>query len=90
MPGVPLAKGNPLYRAEKFDEVGLIKTWDLADEVIATFDFRAQFLLGRFLPRLALNITWRPEFPMFEEYFKTRTPPQPEPIEPPIGRPYGF
>lgn len=90
MPGVPLAKGDPIYRAPIFDEVGLIKTWELADEVIATVDFRAQFLLGRFEPIIALNITWRPEFPMFEEYFKTRTPPQPEAIEPPIGRPYGF
>lgn len=90
MPGVPLAKGDPIYRAEKFDELGLVKTWDLADEVIATFDFRALFLLGRIEPIVGLNFTWRPEFPIFEEYFKTRTPPQPEPIEPPIGRPYGF
>jgi hypothetical protein len=90
MPGVPLAKGDPIYRARIFDEVGLIKTWELADEVIATLDFRAQFLMGRFEPVMALNFTWRPEFPMFEEYFKNRTPPQPDPIEPPIGRPYGF
>lgn len=90
MPGEPLAKGDPIYRASQFDEVGLIKTWDLADEVIATLDFRAQFLLGRFEPVMVLNFTWRPEFPIFEEYFKTRTPPQPDPIEPPIGRPHGF
>jgi len=90
MPGEPLAKGDPLYRARIYDEVGLIKTWELADEVIATVDLRAQFLLGRFQPIMALNITWRPTFPLFEEYFKTRTPPQPETIEPPIGRPYGF
>jgi hypothetical protein len=90
MPGVPLAKGDPMYRARIFDEIGVVKTWQLADEVIATIDLRAQFLLGRFQPIMAFNITWRTEFPLFEEYFKTRTPPRPEAIEPPIGRPYGF
>ncbi len=90
MPGEALAKGDPLYRARIYEEVGIVKTWQLADEVIATIDLRAQFLLGRFQPIMAFNITWRPEFPLFEEYFKTRTPPRPEAIEPPIGRPYGF
>ncbi len=90
MPGIPLSKGDPLYRARIYDEVGVVKTWQLADEVIATVDLRAQFLLGRFQPLMVFNITWRPEFPLFEEYFKTRTPPKPEAIEPPFGRPYGF
>jgi len=90
MPGEALAKGDPLYRARIYDEIGVIKTWQLADEVIATMDLRAQFLLGQFQPIMAFNITWRPEFPLFEEYFKNRTPPRPETIEPPIGRPYGF
>ncbi|MEE8259484.1 MAG: hypothetical protein V3R14_00650, partial [Nitrospinaceae bacterium] len=90
MPGVPLAKGDPLYRARIYDEVGLIKTWQLADEVIATLDVRGQFLLGRFQPIVTANITWRPKFPLFEDYFKNRTRPAPEPIEPSIGRPYGF
>ena len=90
MPGIALSKGDPLYRARIYDEVGVVKTWQLADEVIATVDLRAQFLLGRFEPLMALNITWRPTFPLFEDYFKNRTRPAPEPIEPPIGRPYGF
>ncbi len=90
LPGIALAKGDPLYRARIYDEVGIIKTWELADEVIATLDVRGQFTLGRFQPIVAVNITWRPKFPLFEEYFKTRTPPQSETIEPPIGRPYGF
>ena len=90
MPGIPLSKGDPMYRARIYDEVGVVKTWQLADEVIATVDLRAQFLLGRFQPLLVFNITWRPEFPLFEDYFKNRTRPEPEPIAPPIGRPYGF
>ncbi len=90
MPGIPLSKGDPFYRARIYDEVGVVKTWQLADEVNATVDLRGQFLLGRFQPLLVFNITWRPEFPLFEDYFKNRTPPDPEPIEPPIGRPYGF
>ena len=90
MPGEPLAKGDPLYRARIYDEVGVVKTWQLADEVIATLDVRAQFALGRFQPIVTANITWRPTFPLFEDYFKNRTRPAPEPIEPPIGRPYGF
>jgi hypothetical protein len=90
MPGEPLSKGDPMYRARIYDEVGIVKTWELADEVIATVDLRAQFLLGKFQPIMVVNVTWRPEFPLFEEYFKTRTPPKPETIEPPIGRPYGF
>lgn len=90
MPGEPLAKGDPMYRARIYDEVGLIKTWQLADEVIATVDLRAQFMLGRFQPIMAVNITWRPKFPLFEDYFKNRTRPALEPIEPAIGRPYGF
>ena len=89
MPGEALSKGDPLYRARIYDEVGIVKTWQLADEVIATADLRAQFLLGRFQPLMAFNITWRPKFPLFEEYFKTRKRPKPELIEP-IGRPYGF
>ena len=91
MPGTALSKGDPLYRARIYDEVGVVKTWELADEVIATVDLRAQFLLGRFQPIMAFNITWRPRFPLFEEYFRTRTQPKPEKIEPPLGgRPYGF
>ena len=90
MPGVALSKGDPLYRARIYDEVGVVKTWQLANEVIATVDLRAQFLLGRFQPIMVFNITWRPEFPLFEDYFKNRARPTPEPIEPPIGRPYGF
>jgi len=90
MPGIALSKGDPLYRARIYDEVGVVKTWQLADEVIATVDLRAQFLLGRFEPLVALNITWRPTFPLFEDYFKNRTRPAPEQMEPPIGRPYGF
>ncbi len=90
MPGVPLAKGDPLYRARIYDEVGAVKTWELADEVIATVDLRGQFMLGRFQPIIAVNFTWRPKFPLFEDYFKNRTRPTPERIEPPIGRPYGF
>jgi hypothetical protein len=89
MPGEALAKGDALYRARIYDEVGVVKSWQLADEVIATMDFRAQFLLGRFQPLFAFNITWRPEFSLFEDYFKNRNQPRPEPIEP-IGRPYGF
>ncbi|MDH3256687.1 MAG: hypothetical protein OEM27_03640 [Nitrospinota bacterium] len=90
MPGIALSKGDPMYRARIYDEVGVVKTWQLADEVIATIDLRAQFLLGRFQPIAVFNITWRPEFPLFEDYFKTRSRPKPEAIEPPIGRPYGF
>jgi len=90
MPGKPLAKGDPMYRARIYDEVGLIKTWQLADEVIATVDLRAQFMLGRFQPIMAVNFTWRPTFPLFEDYFKNRSRPASEPMEPAIGRPYGF
>ena len=91
MPGVVLSKGDPLYRARIYDEVGIVKTWQLADEVIATIDLRTQFLLGQIEPLMAINVTWRPKFPLFEEYFRTRTPPKAETIEPPIGgRPYGF
>ncbi|NIQ00507.1 MAG: hypothetical protein GWM98_23400 [Nitrospinaceae bacterium] len=89
-PGEPLAKGDPIFRARIYDEVGAIKTWKLAEEVRVTLDVRGQFMLGRFQHILALNVTWRPEFPLFEEYFKTRTPPKPDTPEPPIGRPYGF
>ncbi|MDH5763572.1 MAG: hypothetical protein OEZ51_11360 [Nitrospinota bacterium] len=90
MPGEALSKGDPMYRARIYDEVGVVKSWKLADEVIATVDLRGQFLLGRFQPIMVFNVTWRPEFPLFENYFKNRTPPQLETIEPPIGRPYGF
>ena len=90
MPGEALSKGDPMYRARIYDEVGVVKTWQLADEVTAAVDLRGQFLLGRFHPVLVFNITWRPEFPLFEDYFKTRIPPETEAIEPPTGRPYGF
>ena len=91
MPGIALSKGDPLYRTRIYDEVGIVKTWQLADEVIATVDLRGQFLLGQFQPIMTVNVTWRPKFPLFEEYFRTRTPPKSETIEPPIGgRPYGF
>ena len=78
MPGMALAKGNPLYRVR------------IHDEVTATVVLRAQFLLGRFQPIMALNFTRRPEFPLFEEYFRTRTPQKYESIHSPVNRPYGF
>ena len=90
MPGEALSKGEPMYRARIYDEVGVAKTWQLADEVTATVDLRGQFLLGRFQPLMVFNVTWRPEFPLFEDYFKSRTPPQPQEIDSSIGRPYGF
>lgn len=90
MPGEALSKGDPMFRARIYDEVGVVKAWQLAEEVIATVDLRGQFLLGRFHPVMVFNITWRPEFSLFEEYFKSRTLLKLESIEPAIGRPNGF
>ncbi len=71
-PGIPLAKGDPFYKASNFWEVGVNKTWQLADKVTISVDLRGQFVLDQFEQIYAFNFTWRDSFPLFEDYFKKR------------------
>ena len=73
-PGQALAKGDPFYKAEDFQEAGLIKTWDLANNIFLTFDFRAQFIQNGFQNIVHLKVTWRDAFALFEEYFSKKKP----------------
>ena len=70
--GIPLAKGEPFYKASNFWEVGVNKTWQLADKVTISVDLRGQFVLDQFEHIYAFNFTWRESFPLFEDYFKKR------------------
>ncbi len=72
MPGIPLAKGDPFYKSNHFEEAGIVKTWELAEGVSLTFDFRGQFIVGEFVQIYALNFTWRESFPLFSDYFKNK------------------
>jgi len=71
-PGIALAKGDPFYKANDFQEAGFIKTWDLADNIYLTLDFRAQFIQNEFEHIAHLNVTWRDAFALFEEYFSKK------------------
>jgi hypothetical protein len=81
-PGVALAKGDPFYKAEDFQEAGIIKTWALADNIFLTADFRAQFILNEFEHIAHLNVTWSDAFALFEDYFSKK---KPKPARPPKG-----
>ena len=70
MPGMPLAKGDPFYKAKDFQEVGVVKTWELADNVHVTGDFRVQFILNQVENIMHLNVGWSGTFPLFEDYFQ--------------------
>ena len=71
-PGVALAKGDPFYRADDFQEAGVIKALELADNIYLTFDLRAQFIQNEFEHIAHLNVTWRDAFALFEEYFSKK------------------
>ncbi len=71
-PGIPLAKGDPFYKASSFWEVGVAKTWELSDKVTVSVDLRGQFVLDQFEQIYALNFTWRESFPLFEDYFSKK------------------
>ncbi|MGP0629037.1 hypothetical protein ACTRW9_05000 [Nitrospina sp. 32_T5] len=79
-PGVPLAKGDPFYKAEDFQEVGVIKTWTLGNNIYLTGDVRGQYILDRFVHIAHLNVTWRDSFALFEEFFSKK---RPDPTRPP-------
>ena len=69
-PGIALAKGNPLYRAQDFQEVGLYKIIHLADSVSARLDLRQQFVLDELVEVYALTVQWVEAFDLFEDYFR--------------------
>ncbi len=71
-PGIPLAKGDPFYKASNFWEVGVAKTWELSDKVTVSVDLRGQFVLDQFEQIYAFNFTWRESFPLFGDYFSKK------------------
>ncbi len=68
-PGIALSKGNPLYRAEDFQEIGLYKVWHLADSVSMRLDLRQQFVLDELVEVYGLTFQWVEGFDLFEDYF---------------------
>ena len=68
-PGVALAKGDPIYKAEDFQEIGFARSWMLSDEVSLDVDFRGQFIQDEVGAVFAFNFTWKPQFSLFEDYF---------------------
>lgn len=71
-PGVPLAKGDPIYKADDFQEVGFIKTWRLADEVTLDLGARGQYIDDMVGGVFLFNFTWSPSIALFEDYFASR------------------
>ncbi len=71
-PGIALAKGNPLYRADEFQEIGLYKIWQLADSVSMRFDLRQQWVLDETVEVYGVTFQWVEGFDLFEDYFRKR------------------
>ncbi len=71
-PGIALAKGNPLYRAEEFQEVGIYKVFQLAESVSMRFDLRQQWVLDESVEVYAVTFQWVDGFDLFENYFRKR------------------
>ncbi len=69
-PGIALAKGNPLYRADEFQEIGLYKVWQLAETVSMRFDLRQQWVLDESVEVYGLTFQWVDGFDLFEDYFR--------------------
>ncbi|MFQ5481298.1 MAG: hypothetical protein ACE5ER_00965, partial [Nitrospinaceae bacterium] len=70
MPGVALAKGNPLYGADDFQEVGISRLWPLADAVHLRLDLRQQFVQDQMVEVYALTVQWREDFDLFANFFR--------------------
>ena len=71
-PGIALAKGNPLYRADDFQELGLYKIFHLADTVSMRFDLRQQWVMDQTVEVYALTFQWVEGFDLFEDYFRKK------------------
>ncbi len=69
-PGIALAKGNPLYRADDFQELGLYKVFQLAETVSLRFDLREQWVLDQTVEVYGLTFQWVEGFELFEDYFR--------------------
>ncbi len=67
------AKGDPLYRADDFQEFGVEKSIFLTDQIILTAGFKGQWVLDKFVHEDLISLKWRTNFPLFPEYFKKFT-----------------
>ncbi|MDP6809088.1 MAG: hypothetical protein QGH96_15505 [Desulfobacterales bacterium] len=74
--GIRSDKGDPLYRAEDFVQIGLNKLWKITDEV----DIYAELELTKVREQIVhvdtLSVRWRTNFPIWEKTAKaTKTVP---------------
>ena len=71
-PGIALAKGNPLYRTDDFQELGFYKIFQLADTISMRFDLREQWVMDQTVEVYALTFQWVEGFDLFEDYFRKK------------------
>jgi len=71
-PGIALAKGDPIYKADNFQEVGFSKTWLLADDVTLDVAARGQYIEDKVGAIFMVSFTWAPSIALFEDYFAGR------------------
>ncbi|MBI4382750.1 MAG: hypothetical protein HY579_01795 [Nitrospinae bacterium] len=63
------AKGDPLYKADRYREIGVQKNFWLADGIALTFGVKGQFVLDRFVHEDLIGVKWQGDFPLLEDYF---------------------
>ncbi|HJP18329.1 MAG TPA: hypothetical protein QF468_06745 [Nitrospinota bacterium] len=65
-------KGDSLYKAKDYGEVGLEKTLTLGDGIDLKASFKGQFVGGKFVHIDFLSISWQGIFSLFEDYFERK------------------
>ncbi len=71
--GIRSRKGDPLYRNQQFAEVGIEKSWQLAENVSLTGSFKFINLRDEWVHVDFLSVKWRGDFPLFTDYFEKLT-----------------
>lgn len=64
------AKGDPLYKATDYKEVGIERTWLIGEGISLTASIKGQWVEGNFVHIDFLSVNWRGIFPLFEDYFR--------------------
>ncbi len=63
-------KGDPLYMAKDYKELGVEKSFLIGDGIFLTAGFKGQRVKDKFVHIDFLSVSWRGAFSLFENYFK--------------------
>lgn len=63
-------RGDPLYKADDYQEFGVQKTFWLADDVGLTAGFKGQYVEGNFVHENLVSVKWHVDFPILPDYVR--------------------